>query len=140
MNKTVNIEERKPIWMALSKLYLDTELQEAGFRYIAFIIIQSPYSLDEVKEINKFEVFPVLYSNLLSVAGEWAGFNEDWLVNTIASSLAKRSAIRKIRIKILFFIFKGLQKERWKKLEKVYNELRAGLDLYGLWQDLEEGA
>lgn len=131
MNKTVNIEERKPIWIELSELYLDTELQEANFRYIAFKIIKSPYSLDEVKEINKFEIFPILYSNLVSVAGEWAGFNEDWLVNTIVGSLAKRSAIKKIKIKILFFIFKGLQKERWEKLEKVYNELIAGPDPYG---------
>ncbi|HEX8576608.1 MAG TPA: hypothetical protein VF677_09985 [Flavobacterium sp.] len=128
MNKTVNIEERKPIWIELSQLYLDIELQETDFRYIAFKIIESPYSLDEVKEINKFEVFPVLYTNLLSVAGEWAGFNENWLVNTITGSLAKRNTIKKIGIKILFFTFKWMQTSYWEKLEKIYNELVANPD------------
>jgi hypothetical protein len=66
MTDPVNIEQRKPIWIALSEFYLDTELGDSDFRQIPFTILESPYSLDEVKTINKYEVFPVLQSNLLS--------------------------------------------------------------------------
>jgi len=102
MNETLNIEERKPIWIALSDFYLDTELQESDFRHIAFKIIESPYSFEKVEEINKYEIFPVLQANLMSVAGEWAGFNEKWLVDRIMESLAERNAVKKIRIERLY--------------------------------------
>ena len=56
MKDTVNLEERRPIWIALSEFYLDTELDGSDFRRIAFTILDSPYSFDEVKRINKYEV------------------------------------------------------------------------------------
>ncbi|WP_340202130.1 hypothetical protein [Ascidiimonas sp. W6] len=124
MKETINIEERKPIWMVLSELYLDTELQESDFIYIASTILESPYSFNEVKEINKYEVFPILQPNLLSVAGEWTGFNEEWLVNTIVDSLEKRNVVKKMGIEVSFQLFKWMQKDYWEKLEKVYCELK----------------
>lgn len=124
MNHTINIAQRKPIWIALSEFYLDTELQESDFRRIAFKIIESPYPMDEVKEINKYEVFPVLQPNLLSVAGVWAGFDENWLVNCITDSLAQRTAIKKLGIESSFIIFRWMQKDYWEKLEKAYNQLK----------------
>jgi len=49
---------------------LDAELQESDYQHIAAIIIESPYSIKVVKKINKYEVFPILKMNLMSVAGE----------------------------------------------------------------------
>ncbi|MGB3150415.1 MAG: hypothetical protein WBB27_07095 [Maribacter sp.] len=121
MNEVLNIEERKPIWIALSDFYLDTELQEATFRYIATKIAESPYSFKKVKEIDKYEIFPVLKNNLLSVAGEWAGFEEEWLVNRIKESLSKRNTIKKMEIESTYLILKWMYKDYWEKLEKVYN-------------------
>lgn len=65
------LEERKNIWRDLSKFYLDTELEEFDFKVIANAIIENPFSFNEVKKINKYEVFPVLQANLMSIAGEW---------------------------------------------------------------------
>ena len=130
MNETLNIEERKPIWIALSNFYLDTELQESDFRHIAFKIIESPYSFEKVKEINKYEIFPVLQANLMSVAGEWAGFDEKWLVNSIKESLAKRNTVKKIGIESSYLTLKWMCKEYWEKLEKVYNELKSNPESY----------
>jgi hypothetical protein len=124
----INIEERKPIWIALSGFYLDTELQKSDIRNIAVKIISSPYSLEEVKEINKYEVFPVLQRNLLSVAGEWVGFQEEWLINNIVGSLKKRTGIKKLGIESSWLIFKSMQKDYWMKLEKVYLELKTAQD------------
>lgn len=73
------ILSRKIVWGALSNFYLDTELDDNDYTYITKILQQSNYSLEELKDIDLFEVFPVLQINLLNVAGEWAGFNEEWL-------------------------------------------------------------
>lgn len=124
MKETWNIEERKPIWIALSDFYLDTELQESDFRHIALIILESPYSFKKVKEINKYEIFPILQSNLMSVAGEWAGFNEEWLVNSIKESLENKSKVKKIGIESSYLALKWMCKDYWEKLEKVYNEIK----------------
>ena len=83
MHSSTNLAERTPVWVALSDLYLDTETQDFTFRYIARTLRASPYSLAEARRIDQYEMFPVLYSNRLSVAGVWDGFQEAWLINTI---------------------------------------------------------
>ena len=139
MNETLKIKERKLIWIALSEFYLDTELQESDLRDIAFKIIESPYSLDEIKKINNYEVFPVLQPNLLSVAGEWAGIDEEWLIKNITDSLAKRNTIKKIGIESSYLSVKWMCKDYWEKLEKVYNQIKTNPNLFivtcrELWQ------
>jgi len=62
-------EDRKPIWILLSELYLDIEFEEYYFKQLAQKISESPYSLNQVKKIKKKEVFPLLFPSLLSVAG-----------------------------------------------------------------------
>jgi len=47
MKEQYNIEHRKPIWIALSEFYLDTELEDSDFERIALIIIDSPYTFKE---------------------------------------------------------------------------------------------
>ncbi|RKR14248.1 hypothetical protein CLV91_0323 [Maribacter vaceletii] len=124
MSKTLNIEERKPIWIALSNFYLDTELEEYTLKSIAKKIIESPYSLKKVKEINTYELFPVLHYNLLSGAGVWTGFDEDWLINSILNSLSKRNKLKTIFIKAYFQINKRMFTTYWEKLEQVYNTIK----------------
>jgi len=118
---TYNINERKPIWISLSEFYLDTKLNKSNFRNIAFKIKESPYTFEEVKKINKYEIFPVLQINLLSVAGEWAGFNEEWLIDKITKKIKKKSLLNDLKIEVNYTIFKWMCKEYWIKLEKEYN-------------------
>src|SRR5688500_1297338 len=70
------IEERAPVWIALSELFLDTELQDDDRERIAKTLAASPYSEKKLEEILRFEVTPVLKANLRCVAGEWSGFDE----------------------------------------------------------------
>jgi hypothetical protein len=35
------------------------------------------YSVPQLRDISRFEVAPVVFPNLLTVAGEWAGFDEE---------------------------------------------------------------
>jgi hypothetical protein len=44
-----------------------------------------------VREIYLFEVAPVVFGNLFTVAGTWSGFNEEWLFTEVAKRARKRS-------------------------------------------------
>jgi hypothetical protein len=130
MTDPVNIEQRRPIWIALSEFYLDTELQDSDLRQIAFTILDSPYSFDEVKSINKYEVFPILQSNLLSPAGAWAGVDERWLLEKITSRLNTKTTLNDIGVEISYQTFKWMCKDYWKKLEKIYNDIKINPDTF----------
>ncbi len=73
-------QRRLKVWQALSEFFLDTEIDNATFAYVAKTIIESDYSPEEVQTILWGEIFPALESNLRSVAGEWAGWTDDWLL------------------------------------------------------------
>ena len=85
------IERRKPVWAALSELWLDTELVDDDLERISGVIKSSGYSVPELRDIYLFEVAPVVFTNLLTVAGEWAGFHEEWLFTEVAKRARKRS-------------------------------------------------
>lgn len=74
-----DLERRKPVWTALSALWLDTELDDADLRGIADALAASGYTVAELRAIYLDELAPVLGPNLASVAGVWAGFDEAWL-------------------------------------------------------------
>ncbi|TMM58061.1 hypothetical protein FEE95_01140 [Maribacter algarum] len=123
MTPKINIEDHKPIWIALSDLYVDNELQDYDFKRIASVIKKSKYSIREVKQIDRKEIFPVLFWNLLSVAGNWTGFQEEWLVNEIRSKIQKKTLFQSAFNRFMYFCFKGMNKDHWIKLEKKYLEL-----------------
>jgi hypothetical protein len=118
------IEERKPIWMVLSEFYLDTEQSENNFIYLIKTFKKSPYSLEEIKQINKYEVYPILYQNLLSMYGIWNGFDEKWLVESITSRINKKSYFRKLILEVIYYIFKGKNIVDWQKIDKFYNSYK----------------
>jgi len=88
------IDERMPVWSALSELFLDTELQKEDHERIATVLAASPYSESKLEEILRFEVTPVLRGNMLSMAGVWSGFDEDWLREKLAPNIERRPFFR----------------------------------------------
>jgi hypothetical protein len=72
-------ERRVDVWEALSELFLDTELTEMTYRYVARVVLASGYTAAELRSILWNEVFPVLEPNLRSVAGVWDGYPREWL-------------------------------------------------------------
>ncbi len=77
-----DLEGRRPVWLALSDLFLDTDVnlfRESNTRLLA----DSPYSLDELDTILREEVYSACSFNLREVAGEWASFDADWLERRI---------------------------------------------------------
>jgi hypothetical protein len=92
------LARRKPIWLALAEFYLDTELQPADFRRIRTVFDQSGYSAAEIRRIDYEEIGPLLYTNFLSVAGEWAGFDEVTLVAAATKRASKSFTITSLPV------------------------------------------
>jgi len=112
-------DARIPVWNALSDLYLDTDVT-LSHDYIVRTLAASPYSLDELHEMLMYDVHPALYPNLMSVAGEWAGFDEAWLVERIAT--VRRQPRWRRRITHWFARDIGAQ---WRTLEPMIRAARS---------------
>lgn len=78
-----DLVNRRPVWAALSQLYLDSEASAADFRALAATLAGSPYTVDELRRILLSEVHPACVANLLQVAGVWSGFELVWLERRI---------------------------------------------------------
>lgn len=76
------VEIRRPLWIAMSDLYLDTV---PAWSRVAEQCARSPFGIPELQRILFDEVHPVVRLNLWSVAGVWEGFDQDWLVASIVS-------------------------------------------------------
>ena len=118
--KEIKIDERKEIWKCLSEFYLDTVLQEPDYLWIANVLKKSNLTIEELKEIDLYEVFPTLQRNLNSVAGEWAGFNELWLMKECTKNLKKKDnrifrLITRFRNKRSYW----MRKKHWDKMEEL---------------------
>src|SRR5215469_16255952 len=82
------IAHRRPVWIALPDLFLDTDVR-ISYPYIARTLAESPYSMEELRTILDEQVTPVVESNLLSVAGEWAGFDDEKITQEMAKRMGK---------------------------------------------------
>lgn len=120
----INIITRKPVWIALSYFYLDVELQEEDFEKIASVFVESPYTLAQIKQINKYEVFPLLQMNLHSVAGDWLPYDEDLLAEAIAKRLSIITKINDLLVDFFYLILKFYCNNYWKQVERIYQQLK----------------
>lgn len=111
------MNDRLPIWRTLSELFLDTELDEKTFKYIAAELEKSGVSTQEAERILWNEVFPVLESNLTSVAGVWDGWSDEWLIkhikethenNTIQGNASVVEEIKRCWTEVLKYLPKDL--------------------------------
>ncbi len=75
--------DRLPLWRALSELFLDVECTADTRAYIARTVRDCGLPLAEVERVLWHEVFPVLSANFRSLAGEWAGWSDDWLLHNV---------------------------------------------------------
>jgi len=113
-----DITVRKPVWTALSDLWLDGELRASDLDRIADILIKSDYSLDILYKIYAQEVAPVVYQNLRQVAGEWGGFDEQWLHQEIISSIAARTSLSAFFLRLRQGFILNDSKADWNELER----------------------
>ncbi len=73
-------DERLKVWQALSEFFLDTEVGDMTFDWVALRISECSYTLEQVQGILWHEVYPALNGNLKSMVGEWAGWTDEFLM------------------------------------------------------------
>ncbi|WP_456320531.1 DUF7079 family protein [Rugamonas aquatica] len=79
LNPMKDIANRSPVWAAMTEFFRDTALTDRDISHIAKICAASPYSVDELEWIMFTEVWPAFLPNLMAIAGEWAGWDEDFI-------------------------------------------------------------
>lgn len=80
------------LWSALSDHFLDTETRHWLPR-TAWVAVQSGLAWEEILQN---QVAPVVAANLLDIAGDWAGFPEDWLFAQIRACPGPTAVSRKM--------------------------------------------
>lgn len=105
------VAQRLPVWAAMSRVFLDTELSERDYAAIAAAIDQAGFTAVEARAIFKDEVAPAFAVNLRSVAGEWAGWPDEFVRERV---LAKRGSIVAKALNRLFD--KDVLSQEWGKI------------------------
>jgi hypothetical protein len=85
----VEVEARLPVWDAIADLFLDTVIDAAVRERIARELAASPFPVDALDAIYRYEVAPVVHRNLKVVAGAWAGFGHAWLREHVGAHVAR---------------------------------------------------
>lgn len=122
------LRQRLPVWEALSEFWLDTELTDIQLDWIARAIANSPYSFSEVRSIHNFEVAPAVCVNVANIAGEWAGFDIEWL-KLRCTRFAHRRASYRHRINVFMQrpVFWFFTARYWRAVLPRVQKLRNGV-------------
>lgn len=115
-----DLANRLPVWMACGDLYLDTEITDQGYHSIARACAASPYTSEELDRIMFSEVWPALALNLFSVAGEWAGWDEEF----VKIRILERSR-RRWRLPWMLKSLKRPFVADWDRVHRMVDEIRA---------------
>lgn len=120
--------ERVAAWRLLAELYLDTEHDERALRRLARELARSPYSVPELREIEAWEVAPVVLPNLFAVAGVWDGFDPAWL----EAACRRRATRRSLGLRVAGCLgwrrwVRRATASHWRRLEPLIVAERAGL-------------
>jgi hypothetical protein len=116
MFTTQEIERRRRVWDVVSELWLDTELQAGDLKRIAEVCIKSEYSITQLQEIYSCEVAPAVFLNLYTVAGVWAGFDSDWLSESIIKTDRSTLCRWLIRLSPIQSLMTWMTREEWEKI------------------------
>ena len=116
----MDTERRKPVWAGLSELWLDTELTHDDLVRIAEVMKRCGDAVSQLRDTYLFEVAPVVCPNLLVVAGEWAGFDEEWLSNEAAKRARMRSLVLRafVRLGVGKWLMTSATERHWDTLIK----------------------
>jgi hypothetical protein len=118
-----DVANRRPVWDALSDLFLDDELQPSDFEHIAQTLAASPYLLEEIENTLYGEVYPICIWNMLSVAGEWGMFDGDRLQAAIL-----RRQQRWVKIPRFLQMGRWMVRKPWQQIKKLIQERRERVD------------
>lgn len=93
-----DLARREPLWIALSSLWLDTELSDDDIDAVAAAVRCSGYERGAVEDILGGELAPFLDPNLRSPAGVWSGFEPEWVCAEARARLGGKRPAGRLRV------------------------------------------
>jgi hypothetical protein len=117
-----DLERRKPVWDAMSDMFLDTETR-SGMPQIALRLVESGYSVSELDSIWDHEIVPECGWNLLQIAGEWQMFVVD-----LEALAARADGKRPLLERAMSAAAPLLIGDQWRALKALRAELVAASD------------
>ena len=116
---------REDVWLALSELWLDNQLQDSSHRHIARVLLASGLPVEELRLIYLEEVAPLLWLNHWGVAGVWEGFDPLWLNSGCRRNQARRaSRWHRWRCRLLRRPMTYAAEPEWRQVLRQMDELR----------------
>ncbi|MEP6020701.1 MAG: hypothetical protein ABJ251_19685 [Paracoccaceae bacterium] len=113
-----DLEARKEVWDAMHVLWLDTDVEGIHLATSAQCCAKTAYTIAELEHIYWHEVYPVMRSNLWSVAGEWQPLELD----ALSAEILKRHRFGRA---IWFKRFRHEANENWKQLRSKIEAARS---------------
>ena len=104
--------------LAISELFLDTELDQNDFARLRDVLKASRLTVAELDRIYYKELAPMLYGNLETTAGEWSGFDPEWIEREISKQAGQR-IIEKVPLlnRVWQHWITRTTREEWQKLK-----------------------
>ena len=100
-------------------MFLDNELEAYDFEYMAIQLAAAPYTLTELESILFAEVYPICIANLQTTAGEWTGFDLDWLEQKIL-----RRESTPFKVPGWLQTNRGMIREEWQRVKQLVQTKR----------------
>lgn len=120
------LANRRIAWDHLSTLFLDTDLSDEQIEQLARSLRFSGFSVAELETILEVELAPLLYANRCSPAGEWSGFDTEWIESAIRNG-AHREIHKWYRLIDRFRcrrVLQSVKDEYWDRLASSLSRLR----------------
>ena len=92
---------RESLWIAMSDLWLDTELSDAQVDAIADAVRESGLGRAELEDVFELELAPVLGGNHRAVAGEWAGFDPEMVCEQARRRVGRRAPLTRLLSRLM---------------------------------------
>ena len=82
-------DARRKVWIAFAEHFLDTETRQE-LPWSALAAVEAGFTVEEARDIWRYEVTPSVGFNGWCVAGEWAAWGDDWLLERTGRIASRR--------------------------------------------------
>lgn len=124
------LAQRRPLWDAMSDLFLDTEVR-FFIPSVVRVCATSHYTVEQLERIFWVEVFPLGIGNLLQVAGEWGMLKLDEAALVRRAEAGRSPTVSKLvsgwmvahewdGVRTLVEVLRSEPTERWPVLEATW--------------------
>lgn len=117
-------DARRKVWIAFAEHFLDTETRWLLPRS-ALAAVEGGFSVEEAREIWRYEVTPVVGPNLWDVAGEWAAWYSGWLVEEVSRVARRRRRPPGLLSRLRYRLTVAFLDRYWGAIERLMRSLLA---------------